>query len=55
VRKYAEGKLEDDRSLLFRGPDGKLNLRATNLVKFVQIGAGMDGESWEFNRKQGDC
>ena len=54
VRKYAEGKLEDDRSFFFRGPDGKLKLRATNLVMFVQIGAGVDGETWEFHRRQGD-
>jgi len=54
VRKYAEGKLEDDRSFFFRGPEGKLNLRATNLVMFVEIGAGVDGETWEFHRRQGD-
>ncbi len=30
-RKYAEGELGPDRSFYFRGPDGKLNLRAQNL------------------------
>src|SRR5439155_1140228 len=30
-RKYAEGNLGPDRSFYFRGPDGKLNLRASNL------------------------
>ncbi len=54
LRKYAEGKLGDDRSFFFRGPDGKLNLRATNLVMFVEIGAGVDAETWEFHRRQGD-
>jgi len=54
LRKYAEGKLGDDRSFFFRGPDGKLNLRATNLVMFVQIAAGVDAETWEFHRRQGD-
>ena len=54
LRKYAEGKLGDDRSFFFRGPDGKLNLRATNLVMFLEIGAGVDGETWEFHRRQGD-
>ncbi len=28
VRKYAEGELEPERSFYFRGPEGKLNLRA---------------------------
>ncbi len=54
LRKYAEGKLGDDRSFFFRGPGGKLNLRATNLVMFVEIGAGVDAETWEFHRRQGD-
>jgi len=54
LRKYAEGKLGDDRSFFFRGPEGKLNLRATNLVMFVQIAAGVDAETWEFHRRQGD-
>jgi hypothetical protein len=30
-RKYAEGKLDEDRSFYFRGSEGRLNLRAQNL------------------------
>jgi hypothetical protein len=45
-RKYAEAELPEDRSFYFRGPDGKLNLRAQNLKLFVQIAAGIDGTTW---------
>src|SRR5690606_30087227 len=31
-RKYAEGELPPDRSFFYRGPEGKLNLRAQNLT-----------------------
>lgn len=54
VRKYAEGKLGEDKSFFFRGPEGALNLRATNLVMFVQMGDGVDEATWEFHRQQGD-
>src|SRR5262249_51802469 len=33
-RKYAEGELPPDLSFFFRGPEGKLNLRAQNLSMF---------------------
>src|SRR5437763_1621565 len=36
-RKYADGELPPDRSFFFRGPNGKLNLRAQNLQMFLQI------------------
>ena len=45
-RKYAEGELPPDRSFYFRGPDGKLNLRAQNLALFLQIADGVDDETW---------
>jgi HAD superfamily hydrolase (TIGR01484 family) len=53
-RKYAEGDLGPDFSFYFRGPEGKLNLRAQNLVMFAQIGAGLDAETWRFHLKRGD-
>src|SRR5262249_43951152 len=53
-RKYAEGNLGPDRSFYFRGPDGKLNLKAHNLLLFLQMAEGVDDETWEFHRKQGD-
>lgn len=53
-RKYAEGELPPDRSFFFRGPDAKLNLRAQNLMMFLQIADGVDDYTWEFHRQQGD-
>ena len=54
LRKYAEGKLGEDKSFFFRGPGGALSLRATNLVMFVQMGDGVDEATWQFHRQQGD-
>ncbi|MEW9582392.1 HAD hydrolase family protein [Paraburkholderia sp. DGU8] len=53
-RKYAEGLLIPERSFYFRGPDGKLNLRAHNLVLFVELAEGVDEQTWRFHLKQGD-
>ena len=53
-RKYAEGKLGDDKSFFFRGPHGRLNLRATNLQMFVEMADGVDDETWEWHRRKGD-
>jgi len=53
-RKYAEGELPPERSFYFRGPDGKLNLRAQNLIMFLQLAAGVDDATWEYHLRQGD-
>jgi len=53
-RKYAEGELEPEKSFYFRGPDGKLNLRAQNLNLFLQIAQGVDDETWMYHLKRGD-
>lgn len=53
-RKYVEGNLGTQRSFYFRGPDAKLNLKAHNLLMFVQLGDGVDDDTWEFHRKRGD-
>ena len=45
-RKYAAGSLGEDKSFYFRGPDQKLNLRANNLTLFLQMGDGVDDETW---------
>jgi len=45
-RKYAEGELPEDRSFWFRGPQGKLRLRAQNLFVFLQMGEGVDEDTW---------
>ncbi len=53
-RKYAEGKLEPDEQFRFRGPHDKLNLRAQNLVQFVELAEGVDADTWLHHLKQGD-
>src|SRR3984893_563598 len=53
-RKYAEGRLEPDRSFFFRGPDGKLNLRAYNLTMFIQMAEGVDIQTWLHHLRQGE-
>jgi HAD superfamily hydrolase (TIGR01484 family) len=45
-RKYAEGELPPDRSFYFRGPKGTLNLRAANLMSFLNLMNGVDDETW---------
>lgn len=54
VRKYAEGMLIPERSFYFRGPEGKLRLRAHNLVLFVELAAGVDDDTWLFHLRNGD-
>jgi hydroxymethylpyrimidine pyrophosphatase-like HAD family hydrolase len=53
-RKYAEGNLGPDRSFYFRGPAGKLHLRAQNLALFLQLTDGVDDDTWEFHRSRRD-
>lgn len=53
-RKYAEGNLGAERSFYFRGPEGKLNLKASNLFLFLQMADGVDDDTWEHHRAAGD-
>jgi HAD superfamily hydrolase (TIGR01484 family) len=53
-RKYAEGLLIPERSFYFRGPEGKLNLRAHNLVLFLEIADGVDADTWRYHLERGD-
>jgi hypothetical protein len=54
LRKYAEGELPEDRSFYFRGPENKLNLRAHNLILFMDLADGVDDETWLFHLRQGE-
>jgi HAD superfamily hydrolase (TIGR01484 family) len=54
LRKYTEGRLGEDKSFYFRGPNGKLNIRAHNLIMFLQIADGLDQETWDYHRRRGD-
>jgi hypothetical protein len=53
-RKYAEGELGPDLSFYFRGPEGKLKLRAQNLHIFMQLADGVDDETWLYHLRNGD-
>lgn len=53
-RKYASADLTPDRSFYFRGPEEKLNLRAQNLMTFVQLLQGVDDETWLHHLRQGE-
>lgn len=53
-RKYAEGDLGPERSFYFQGPEGKLNLRAQNLILFMQIAEGVDDETWMHHLRRRD-
>jgi HAD superfamily hydrolase (TIGR01484 family) len=53
-RREAAGELPPDRSFWFRGPEGRLNLRAQNLALFVQIAEGLDDDTWNFHLWRGD-
>ena len=53
-RKYAEGELGPEISFYFRGPEGKLKLRAQNLHVFMQLADGVDDETWLHHLRNGD-
>lgn len=53
-RKYATGELGEDKSFYFRGPEGRLNLRAQNLELFSQMADGVDDETWQYHLQKGD-
>jgi len=54
TRKYATGELPPERSFYFRGPEGKLNLRAQNLFIFLQLADGVDDATWDYHLRRGD-
>ncbi len=49
-----EGSLPPERSFYFRGARRQLNLRAQNLPLFLQIGLGVDEETWLHHLHEGD-
>jgi Helicase HerA, central domain len=54
TRKYAEGRLGEDISFYFRGPENALKLRAYNLATFMEIAQGIDDATWMFHLSRGD-
>ncbi len=53
-RKYAEGRLAPEFSFFFKGPDGKLNLRAHNLMMFNELAQGIDDETWLYHLRRNE-
>jgi hypothetical protein len=47
-KKYATGDMQDD-SFYFRGPGKKLNLKANNLMTFIQMAEGVDDDTWMYH------
>ena len=52
-RKYAEGDLRWH-SFYFRGPEGRTNLKAHNLIFFSHLAEGIDEETWTYHLRRGD-
>jgi HAD superfamily hydrolase (TIGR01484 family) len=52
-QKYAAGDMGPD-SFYFKGREGKLNLKANNLMTFIQMAEGVDTETWLFHLKRND-
>ncbi len=52
-RKYATGDMGPD-SFYFKGPASKLNLKANNLMIFIQMASGIDDETWVYHLKRND-
>src|SRR5262249_33744746 len=53
-RKYVQGELGADESFYFRGPAGQLNLRAQNLMLFIQLAEGIDDTTWMYHLRRSD-
>lgn len=53
-RKYAEGRLPDEKIFVFRGPTGKLSLRAYNLMTFLELAGGVDDDTWLHHLRRGE-
>jgi hypothetical protein len=51
---YLDGDMDAEHRFYFRGPKGELNLAAQNLRIFMQLGEGVDDETWLFHLRQGD-
>ena len=52
-KKYATGDM-DYNSFYFRGPEGRLNLKAYNLMIFTQMASGVDDETWLYHLQRND-
>lgn len=53
IKKYATGNMEYN-EFYFKGPENKLNLRAYNVIVFMQLAEGVDDDTWMFHLKRND-
>jgi hypothetical protein len=51
---YLDGDMDPEHRFYFRGPKRELNLAAQNLRIFIQLGEGVDDETWLHHLRQGD-
>jgi hypothetical protein len=51
---YLDGDMDAEHRFYFRGPKGELNLPAQNLRMFMQLGEGVDDDTWLFHLREGD-
>ena len=54
AKRRGDAVFDEADSFWFRGPAGALNLRAQNLPLFVQIGMGVDDDTWLHHLRGGD-
>ncbi|HEY9630044.1 MAG TPA: HAD-IIB family hydrolase [Coleofasciculaceae cyanobacterium] len=54
MRNYAEGELGADKCFYFRGAEAKLNLKAQNLMMFMELAEGVDEDTWLHHLQQQD-
>jgi hydroxymethylpyrimidine pyrophosphatase-like HAD family hydrolase len=52
-KKYATGDM-GSHSFYFKGPASRLNLKANNLMMFIQMATGIDDETWQYHRFKHD-
>jgi HAD superfamily hydrolase (TIGR01484 family) len=52
--KYAIGDVGEARSFYFRGPRNAMNLRARNLLQFLEIAQQVDDATWDHHLRAGD-
>jgi HAD superfamily hydrolase (TIGR01484 family) len=53
-RKYAIGDVGEWHSFYFRGPDKAINLRARNVLQFLEVAQQVDDAAWEYHLRAKD-
>ena len=53
IGKYATGDMKYN-AFIFKGPENKMNLRATNALLFAQMAEGIDDKTWNYHLKRHD-